>query len=42
MKIQDNFQGKNVPDQDMTGGLYTQSDSAGDSNDMVQMPIGVY
>jgi len=26
----------------MTGGLYTPSDSAGDSTNMVQMPIGVY
>ena len=44
MKIQDKFQDKKGPDQDMTSGRYrpTQSDSAGDSTDMVQMPIEVY
>ena len=33
------FAGKKEPDQDMTGGLYTQGDAAADSISMVQMLI---
>ena len=35
----DNFEGEKRPDQDMTGGRYSQSNSVGDTTNMVQMPI---
>jgi len=42
LHVKRQFWGWKGPDQYVTGGLYTPSDSAGDSTDMVQLLIGVY